>query len=188
MSPVKDSTLIIRMPLRLKQRIEGLAKEKKISSSELVRKLLEDSIFIHEKEIKEHIMLINHLSKLVKERTIELDADNVETYNKEIREYKKLLYSHQLEFIKLISEETGITDSEIKLLKDDLKFMDLMHQGYNSLIHSNKPYDEFYNDFKMLDKGNIENSNQHLEELSWEKTGRLYSLLLKKYNEYDEES
>jgi predicted DNA-binding protein len=186
MSPIKDSTLIIRIPLKLKQRIEDLAKEKKISSSELVRKLLEDSIFIHEKEIKEHIMLVNHLSKLVKERETELDADNVEKYNKEIREYKKLLYSHQLEFIKLVSEEIGITNSEIKILKDDLKFMDLMHQGYNNLIHSNKPYDEFYNDFKILDKGKSEDHNQYLEGLSWEKTDRLYSLLLKKYNEYEE--
>lgn len=184
MSPIKDSTLIIRIPLKLKQRIEDLAKQKKISSSELVRKLLEDSIFIHEKEIKEHIMLVNHLAKLVKERAAELDADDVEKY-KEIRDYKKVLYSHQLEFIKLVSEEMGITNSEIKILKDDLKFMDLMHQGYNSLIHSNKPYDEFYNDFKM-NKGNIEDSNQHREELSWEKTGKLYSLLLKKYNEYEE--
>lgn len=186
MPPIKDGTLIIRMPLKLKQRIEELAKEKKISSSEFVRTLLEDSIFIHEKEIKEHIMLINHLSKLVKERAIELDTNNGEKYNKEVREYKKILYSHQLEFIKLVSEEIGITDSEIKILKDDLKFMDLMHQGYDNLVQSNKPYDEFYNDFKMLDKGNFEDNNQHLEELSWEKTGRLYSLLLKKYSEYKE--
>lgn len=186
MSPVKDSTLIIRIPLKLKQRIEDLAKRKKISSSELVRKLLEDSIVIHEKEIKEHMMLINHLLKLVKERTLELDADNADANNKEIREYKKLLYSHQLEFIKLVSEETDVIDSEIKLLKDDLKFMDLMHQGYNNLVYTNKPYDEFYNDFKMPDKGKREDRNQHLEEFFWEKTDKLYSLLLKKYNEHEE--
>lgn len=186
MSPVKDSTLIIRIPLKLKQQIEALAKRKKISSSELVRKLLEDSIVVHEKEIKEHMMLINHLSKLVKERTLELDADHADEYDKEIREYKKLLYSHQLEFIKLVSKEADITDSEIKYLKEDLNFMNLMHQGYNNLVYTNKPYDEFYNDFKMPDNGKREERNQYLEEFFWEKTDKLYSLLLNKYSRNEE--
>jgi hypothetical protein len=179
MPTAKDGTIIIRVPLRLKEKIEDLAKEKNISSSEFIRKLIEDSVFKDEKEIEEQIMFINqiskHINELLKESVMELGSGNAQMYTKEIGEYKKLLYTHQSKVIKLMSGEIKIDDSMVKLIKDDLRFLNLVHEGFNQFIMVNK-LNENYNE-------KIEQKEESIAEMEWEKTDRLYSLMLKKYEE-----
>lgn len=185
MPPLKNSTLILRIPLKLKQKIEDLAKENNISASEFVRKLIEDSIYKDEQEIKEHIQFVNSLSKhideLLKKSSRELDSGNAEEYTKEIHEYKKLLYMHQSKVIKLLSEKLNIDNADLITFNNDKKFIHLKRELMKNITEYNKPYEEFFKDFNMNDKIESALKDEYLAELTWERADRLYSQFLKKY-------
>lgn len=187
MPPAKDGTIIVRVPLKLKQKIEDMAKEKNVSASELVRKLIEESVYKNEKELEEQIQFVNNISRyidnLLKESAKEPGTVDVEKYTKEIREYKKLLYTHQSKVIKLLSDNITIDDSVTKSIRDDLRFINFINDGINNFINSNTINENFIKENRLGSKKDIEQKKESIVEMEWEKTDRLYSLMLKKYEE-----
>jgi len=175
MNQEKNERLVLRITSELKKSIEELAKKQNVSASELVRNVLEDVVCKKKKEIESQARMISSIDKRINHLLQELIfADKEKKINnikKELRDYKKLSNSQQVEVIEMILEETNYSDSKTQQLKaayeDDFL-------TYEKLIET------FSEDANTKENAFQEKYDPIYEKL-WNSTYKLYKHLCNRY-------
>jgi hypothetical protein len=179
MNQEMNDRLVIRISESLKKSIEKLAKKQNLTSSELVRNVLEEAVSKNQREIQDCIVMVDTISRYIQEQLIGKAFmgyySDFDAINKEIRDYKKILYTHQAKAIELITEEIHLSDNRIERLKNafqkDIKALN----DYSSRYTEDERANDYFGDYK----DNI----IRLEDELWDSTDKLYNLMISAYCE-----
>lgn len=168
----KSERLVLRITSDLKKEIERHAKKQNISASELVRNVLEDVVCKNKKEIEKQVTMISTIDKRINHLLQELVFSDTEktisSVKKELRDYKRLSYSQQVEAIQRILEEVNYNDSKTQQL---IKMYD---SDSRVLEHFSESIDD-------ADNEAIQEKSDVLYERLWNSTNKLYRHLCTKY-------
>lgn len=171
-----NERLVIRVTPSLKKSIEDLAQKQNINVSELIRNVLEDVVCKKQKEIEECVLMTDTIAKHVNnllEHMVFAGSKDISRITKEVRDYKKIAYSHQLKAIEMIMEEKAMNDIKVQSLKSTLE-----NDSKTLSDYLEKSSDDLQS-FK--DFGIIQDRAESLEEKLWSSTYKLYKLLCDKY-------
>jgi hypothetical protein len=175
----KTERLIIRITEDLKNKIEALAKKQNITTSELVRTVLEETVCKKDKEIEECIMMVTtiakHINSIMEELVFTSLPHEVNKLSSELRHYKKLSYEHQLNAIEMILEYEQFNDAKAQSL---IEISDQAQKALNNYIKKTSEYngDGMTSIFETIqDKINL------LENNVWNSTYKLYMHLCNNY-------
>ncbi|PKM94175.1 MAG: hypothetical protein CVU84_11985 [Firmicutes bacterium HGW-Firmicutes-1] len=173
----KNERLVLRVTPGLKQSIEELAQKQNMSVSELIRKVLEDVVCKKQKEIEQCVLMINtiaeHINHLLEQMVFVGNPKDISRITKEVRDYRKISYSHQSKAIEIIMEEKALKDTKIQSLKSILDNDSKILSDY---------LEKSGDDLKSLkDYGIIQDRTDILEEQLWNSTYKLYKYLCGKY-------
>lgn len=175
----KTERLIIRISVDLKNKIEDLAKKQNMTTSELVRTVLEDVVCKRDKEIEECIRMVNTIAKhsnhIMEELVFASLPQDIKRLTKELRHYKKLSYEHQLNAIEMILEDKRFKDAKTQSL------MESSEQAQAALNHYIEKMNEKHNDEHVSVFEQVEEKMNLLEDHVWNTTYKLYIHLCNKY-------
>lgn len=173
----KNDRLVLRITPSLKKSIEELAKKQNVTASELVRKTLEAVVNKNQKEIEQSVLMVKtiskHINSILEDMIFATKQNDINKLTKQLRDYRRLSYSHQIKVITMITEEKNFNDNKTQLLKIAFE---------SALCEYNEIFDD--SDEEVLNNDNLKVINSRTEALEdklWDSAYKLYSHLINKY-------